>query len=141
MDYDYREKKTVIVVRSDLETGVAMNVVGHLALTIGHGGENIMGRDVLMDASHIEHRGISRYPVIITKAKRSKIRGAIEKARNNTNIIFADYPMQMLETGHDDELAEALEKCPEPELEYLGAIFYGESREVDEITGKFSLYR
>lgn len=47
----------------------------------------------------------------------------------------------MLETGHDDELAEAIQNKEEEKIEYLGAVFYGDSRDIDEITGKFQLWR
>ena len=55
--------------------------------------------------------------------------------------MVADYPKEMLTTGHDDELAAKVKKIQESEIEYLGAIFYGPSSEVDKITGRFSLWR
>lgn len=141
MEYNYKEKKIVAVVNDKLEVGVALNVLGHLAVSIGYNAENHMGRSVLTDASGIKHLGISKYPFIITKANANKIRNAIEAARQNINILFADYPLQMLETGHDDELAESLSKAKEVDLLYLGAVFYGNTEDINAITKKFSLYR
>ena len=141
MEYDYREKKIVAVVDSKLEVGVALNVVGHLAVSIGHNASDHMGRPVLMDGSGVDHLGISRYPFIITKSNAGKIRKAIEAARQNPNILVADYPQQMLDTGHDDELASSLEAVKEAELTYLGAVFYGNTEEISAITKKFSLYK
>uniref|UniRef100_UPI0040568A7F DUF2000 domain-containing protein n=1 Tax=Agathobacter sp. TaxID=2021311 RepID=UPI0040568A7F len=141
MEYDYREKKIVAVLNSALETGVALNVVGHLAVSIGCYAQEHMGKNPLLDADGVKHLGIARYPFIITKAKPNKIRAAIEKARENDNILFADYPQQMLETGHDNELAESLAKAQEKDLSYLGAVFYGPTEDINEITGKFSLYK
>lgn len=141
MTYDYREKKFVAVLRSDLEMGVALNVVGHLAVSISNHISNHMGQSPLVDNSGIKHLGIAKYPFIITKAKQGKIRAAIEKAREDDRITFADYPRQMLETGHDEELVESLHKVNESELEYLGAVFYGPTDAINEITGKFSLYK
>ncbi len=141
MDYNYKEKKIVAVVNDKLEPGVALNVVGHLSISIGYNANNHMGRSILTDASGVEHLGISRYPFIITKANSNKIRIAIETARDNANILFADYPQQMLDTGHDDELAESLENIKEKDLVYLGAVFYGDTDEVNTITKKFSLYK
>ena len=74
MEYDYREKKIVAVVDSKLEVGVALNVVGHLAVSIGHNASDHMGRPVLTDGSGVDHLGISRYPFIITKSNAGKIR-------------------------------------------------------------------
>ena len=141
MDYDYQGKKIVAVVKADLELGAAMNVVAHLALSIGHNASNHMGRPILKDASGIDHLGISKYPFIITKAKGTKIRTAIEAARADGRILLADYPQQMLETGHDDELAQRLLEVPENKLQYLGAIFFGDTEILNPITGKFSLYK
>ena len=141
MDYNYQEKKIVAVVKADLEIGVAFNVVGHLAISISHHASNHMGRPVLKDASGVKHLGISKYPFIITKAKGTKIRAAIEAARGDDSILVADYPQQMLDTGHDDELAQSLLEIPESELQYLGAIFFGETEVLKPITSKFSLYK
>lgn len=141
MNYDYREKKIVAVLNAKLDFGVALNVLGHLSVSIGYNAEDHMGRPVLFDGSGIEHLGISRYPFIITKSNASKIRKAIEAARDVEGILVADYPQQMLDTGHDDELAESLKNTAESDLSYLGAVFYGKSDAIDLITKKFSLYK
>lgn len=141
MDYDYREKKFVAVLKSDLDIGVALNVVGHLAISISNHVEGHMGQSPLVDGSGVKHLGIAKYPFIITKAKEGKIRIAIEKARQDNRILFADYPQQMLETGHDNELVQSLSEADEDSLMYLGAVFYGPMEAINEITGKFSLYK
>ncbi len=141
MNYDYREKKIVAVLNNKIETGIALNVLGHLAISIGNYAKDHMGRPILHDASGVTHLGIARYPLIITKANENKIRLAIKAARDNTNILFADYPRQMLETGHDDELADSLLLVKEEDIQYLGAIFFGNSEDINLITGKFSLYK
>ena len=56
-------------------------------------------------------------------------------------VFLADYPEQMLITGHDDELADALSSIEETDINYLGAILYGESDLINQLTGKFSLWR
>ena len=140
--YNYKEKKIVTILSSNLEIGIAMNVVGHLAISIGaYAEKDIMGRSTLIDASGIVHLGISKYPFIITKVKPNRLRQAIEEARLNKNILVADYPKQMLETGHDDELNEAIEQAQENSMEYLGAIMYGTTEEINKITGRFSLWK
>lgn len=62
-------------------------------------------------------------------------------AKSNPNLLVADYPKEMLETRTDDELVSAVEAKENEKLEYLGAIIYGNTEEVDEITGKFQLWR
>ena len=139
--YDYKEKKIVAVLASNLETGVAMNVLGHLALSIGaYADKSIMGRRILTDAYGTNHLGIAKYPFIVTKVKPGRLRKAIEEARAEGNLLISDYPKQMLETGHDDELEIALKVVQESNIEYLGAIFYGLTENINKITGKFSLW-
>ena len=142
MAYNYKEKKTVAVLASNLETGVAFNVIGHLAISIGAYAEaDLMGRSKLFDASGISHLGISKYPFIITKVKPSKLRRLIQDARQHSDIILADYPEQMLTTGHDDELATVISTVKEEDINYLGAILYGNTEIITELTGKFTLWR
>lgn len=47
----------------------------------------------------------------------------------------------MLETRTDEELVESISNKRNETLEYLGAIIYGDTKDVDEITGKFQLWR
>lgn len=141
MNYDYKEKKIVAVIASNIEIGIAMNVLGHLALAIGHNIEKeAMGQNPLTDASNVEHLGISKYPFITTKVKQGKLSALIEQVKQNKKLLVADYPKEMLETGHDNELAEALLNKENNKIEYLGFIIYGNANDVNEITGKFQLY-
>ena len=142
MSYDYKERKVVAVLASDLEIGQAFNVLGHLALSIGaRADESLMGMETLLDASGVAHLGIARYPVIVTKTNRSKLNRLVREAKLSGEVLIADYPEQMLVTGHDDQLAEALASAEESDLSYLGAVLYGRSEIVARFTGKFSLWR
>jgi len=67
-EYSYSEKKIAIVLSTSLTSGVATNVVGHMAISAGaYIEDEVMGRRWLTDASGVNHRGISKFPVIITK--------------------------------------------------------------------------
>lgn len=141
MNYNYKDKKIVAVLASNLEIGIAFNVIGHLAVSIGFNiDKEMMGRKRLEDKSGIKHLGISKYPFITTKIKQSKIRRVVEEVRENPNILMADYMREMLETGHDDELADAINSINEEEMEYLGIILCGNSEDINKITGKFQLW-
>lgn len=141
MEYNYREKKIVIVLNAKLDIGVAFNVVSHLSVALGHYAVDHMGREYLIDASGNQHLGISRYPIIITKVKGGKLKNSLDKAKLEKNILVVDYPSVMYETGHDDELFECLSKQTENDIEYYGYIMYGKSEEIDKISGKFSLWK
>lgn len=140
--YDYNAKKTVAVLSANLEPGIAMNVLGHLAISIGaYGDDGLMGRPQLVDASGVTHVGISRYPVIVTKSKPTLLRRLVTEARQESTVLVVDYPEQMLGTGHDDELNAALAEVKETDINYLGAILYGESEVIGKLTRKFSLWK
>lgn len=139
---NYEDKKIVGIIATNVDVATALNVIGHLAVSIGkYSDENIMGRPILKDKSGIKHIGISRYPFIITKVKPNKLKDAIEKSKANSNLLVVDYPKDMLDTRTDDDLNEAISKKENDKLEYYGAIIYGNTEDVNAITGKFQLWR
>lgn len=138
----YEDKKIVGIIASNVEPAVALNVIGHLSISIGKYSESeIMGQPVITDKSGVDHLGISQFPFIITKVKSGKLKTAIDIAKNNPKLLVADYPKDMLDTRTDSELVESINSKENNKLEYLGAIIYGDTKDVDEITGKFQLWR
>lgn len=139
---NYEDKKIVAIIASNVEPAVALNVIGHLAIAIGKCSDNeIMGKPVITDKSGINHLGISKFPFIATKVKAGKLKSAIELAKQNPNLLVADYPKDMLDTRTDDELVSSISSKDNDRLEYLGAIIYGNTKDVNEITGKYQLWR
>lgn len=139
---NYEDKKIVGIIASNVEPSVALNVIGHLSISIGKYSDNeIMGKTTISDKSGIEHLGISKFPFIVTKVKAGKLKTTIDIAKRNTNLLVADYPKDMLDTRTDDELVLSINGKENDKLEYLGAIIYGDTKQVDEITGKFQLWR
>jgi hypothetical protein len=94
-----------------------------------------------VDASGIPHFGIAKYSLVIKKANSNQLRRAIQLAREDAHVLLADYPREILTTGHDNELCQAIGNVKEDEIEYLGAMFYGPTANVDAITRKFSLWK
>lgn len=139
---NYEDKKIVGIIATNVEPAIALNVIGHLAIAIGkYSNSDIMGQSIITDKSNVNHMGISRFPFIVTKVKSGKLRTVIEKAKENPNLLVADYPKDMLETRTDEELVASVSNKNTDELEYLGAIIYGDTEDVNEITGKFQLWK
>ena len=127
---NYEDKKIVGIIATNVEPAIALNVIGHLAISIGkYSDSEIMGKHIINDKSQIEHLGISKFPFIIDMAK------------DNNNLLVADYPRDMLDTRTDEELVSSINSKENDQLEYLGAVIYGNTKDVDEITGKFQLWR
>ena len=139
---NYEDRKIVAIISTSVEPSIALNVIGHLAIPIGkYSDKDIMGKKIIKDKSGIEHLGISKFPFIITKVKPGKLRIAIDKAKNNPNLLVADYPKDMLDTRTDEELVDSINNKENEKLEYMGAIIYGNTKDVNEITGKFQLWK
>lgn len=139
---NYEDKKIVGIIAANVEPVVALNVIGHLAISIGkYSDKEIMGKPLIFDKSGTQHLGISKFPFIITKVKSGKLKNAINLAKQNPNLLVADYPNDMLYTRTDDELVDSIGSKENDKLEYLGAIIYGNTKDVDEITGKYQLWR
>lgn len=139
---NYEDKKIVGIIASNVDATTALNVIGHLAISIGkYSNDEIMGQKVITDRSGVSHLGISKLPFIVTKVKASKLKNAIDIARKNPKLLVADYPKDMLDTRTDDELVASIAAKDEADLEYLGAIIYGDTEDVNAITGKYQLWR
>ena len=139
---NYEDKKIVGIIASNVEPAVALNVIGHLAISIGkYSNKEIMGKPIITDKSGVEHLGISQFPFIITKVKPGKLKNAIDLAKQNPSLLVADYPKDMLDTRTDDELVTSISAKENEKLEYLGAVIYGNTNDVDSITGKYQLWR
>jgi len=144
MNYNYNSKKAVVVLSSTIESSIALNVTGHLCISLGANIDDteLMGQKEIYDKSDKKHIGISRYPVITTKLKPSKLKTFIQNVKENYQDIFiVDYPLEMLETGHDEELVEALKNINNEDIIYYGALIYGDTEIINQLTGKFSLWR
>lgn len=139
---NYEDKKIVAILASNVEPAIALNVIGHLSIAIGKYSDNeIMGQPTITDKSGTSHLGISKFPFITTKVKAGKLKTTIDIAKNNPNLLVADYPKDMLDTRTDKELVTSISSKEQDKLEYLGAIIYGNTKDIDEITGKFQLWR
>ena len=139
---NYEDKKIVGIIASNVEPAVALNVIGHLAISIGkYSNGEIMGKPIIVDKSGVEHLGISQFPFIITKVKAGKLKSAIDLAKQNPNLLVADYPKDMLDTRTDEELVASIGSKDNDKLEYLGAVIYGNTEDVNSITGKYQLWR
>ena len=100
-----------------------------------------MGRDFLTDKSGNKHLGIARYGFIIKKADSGLIKEAVAALKTNPNIIVSDFPREMLDTRHDNELDASIAAKNNEDFDYLGALFYGPTKEIDKFTKKFNLWK
>lgn len=141
MSYDYTAKKITAILSEKLTSGQALNALGHLAFSAGrYTHQSLMGQEKILDADGNAHVGISKYPFIILKASEEEVKVIVKKAKE-TNIFVVEYPQEMFDTGHDDELVAALAKAKEPGIRYHAAVIIGDTAEIKALTGHLRLYR
>lgn len=141
MTYNYKQKKIVAVINSEIEQWQALNVLGHMSVALGSNkDEDLMGREVLTDKSGFNHKGIARFGFIIKKGISDDIVKLIEIAKDNIDITLIDFPQEMLDTRHDDELHDSIKMKNTEDFRYLGCLIYGPTEVVDKMSKGFKLW-
>jgi len=134
------ENKLVAILNKDIEIGVAMNALAHMAVGLGaHIGKDLLHLDIYRDANTNAYPNISRIPFIILKAKTSEIRKTVMLARESKieHTIF----LNTMTEGTYLEQIERTKNSPEEVLTYYGCVLFGAWEEVSKITKKFSLWK
>lgn len=135
-------EKTVALLSTELDVTTALNVIGHLSIGLSAAcSDRLIHSEKYFDASGKSHLGVSAWPFVVLKTRPSKLRAALDQTRRTSSLILADYPRQVLTTSTDSELTEALAKCLEEDLEYLGLMVHGPAQDVDSIFGRFALVK
>lgn len=138
--YDYRSHKIIVIFPTSIEVSIALRALGHLGVALGaHVGNGILGRKVLIDATGREFRGICKFPVVILQGKPLHVQRAMEEAANDPKLSMVAFTQEMLDTGHDDELAHAMRASTTPLA--LGIIVFGPLDDVNRIGKRFSVWR
>jgi hypothetical protein len=133
------ENKLAAVVNKEIEIGIAMNALGHMA--IGLGGAltpETLKLDTYQDKASNLYPNISQMPFIVLRGKSNDIRKAVQKAKEK-DIKIGVFLNTMTGGTYQEQLANTLQ-TPEEQLTYYGAIFFGPWQEVTEVTKRFSLY-
>ncbi len=138
---DENSKRFVAVLNKKMEAGRLMNALGHMTagLAGGSGKSEEMCFLQYEDKEGGSHPNISHFPFIVLKADNSnKIRQAREEAIKR-GILFSDFCSTMT-LGTSEEQMDATKNTSEAELEYIGIVMFGETEELKQFTGKFSLF-
>lgn len=138
--YDYKAKKIVAIVNSQLPAGKIANALGHMAFSAGHYSDNsLMGKEKIIDLSGVSHQGISKYPFIVLQSTKEKIKVIAELARN-LKVFVVDFPNEMFETADDNELVKELSKADNKNTIYQGVVLVGNSSAINNLTNGLQLY-
>ncbi|WP_425655013.1 DUF2000 domain-containing protein [Vibrio campbellii] len=141
---DENQKRFVAVISKKVEVGRAVNIVGHLSVSLANqlsdGDAVYNDYNDYHDLDDNVHPNISHYPFIVLRSDNSnKIRKLRQEALDKS-IPFSDFTHTMVEGGSEVQ-QQTTKNTLEAELEYLGICLFGETETLRELTKKFSLYR
>jgi hypothetical protein len=134
-------RKTVCLVRKDLEPRTVANVIGHSALALGaQAPAALVMNPRLIDRDRLEHNGVSGWPFVVLTTRASKLTKTVSEVTKDNRLWSVAFMLPMLTTSSDEELiAEVLEYSTD-DIEWLGVIAYGDPEHVDRHFGDYSLW-
>lgn len=139
---DENSKRFVAILNKKAEIGRLLNALGHITAGLVGGHEDTDELCFLQyeDKDGGPHPNISHFPFIVLKADNgNQIRKVREEAIAR-GIPFSDFTTTMT-VGTSAEQQQATRDTHEADLEYLGIVLFGETDELKEYTGKFSLFK
>lgn len=139
---DENSKRFIAVLNKKIETGRAMNALGHMTAGLAGGCSKADEMCFLeyKDQNDTIHPNISHFPFIVLKADNSNKIRTVRNECINRGIPFSDFTSTMT-LGTSEEQLKATSDTPEAELEYYGIVMFGDTNILKEFTGKFSLYQ
>jgi len=139
---DEKSKRFVAVLNKKVETGKLMNALGHMTAGLA-GGHKDSGEMCFLqygDKDGGTHHNISHFPFIILQADNSNQIRTVRNEAIKRNLSFTDFTSTMT-VGTSAEQVKATKETPEQDLEYFGICLFGNTQELRDFTGKFSLFK
>lgn len=139
---DENSKRFIAILNKKIEFGQLMNALGHMTAGIAGGSlkTNEMCFLQYQDKNGGTHPNISHFPFIVLKADNSNKIRVVRNEAIVRSIPFSDFTSTMT-LGTSQDQMNATRNTPEEELEYYGIVLFGGTKELKELTGKFSLFR
>lgn len=136
------ELKCVMVIDTDLPTGLIANTAAVLALTLGNKIDGIIGSSV-NDGSGHSHEGITTTPIPILKGDAKKIKELREKLYTEefSELLVVDFSNAAQTTKSYEEYTQKIATFSTNDLEYLGLALCGDKKKVNKLTGSMGLLR
>ncbi|MEU1624453.1 DUF2000 domain-containing protein [Streptomyces sp. NPDC020096] len=123
-----------------LPTGLAMNAVAALSLSVGKFVDGIVGDDV-KDGDCRPHTGITAIPLPVLKGDTAAMREIVLKAATLTDVFVVDFTAIAQSSRGCDEYTRRTAEVPTAELPYVGVAVCGPKAAVNRLTGSLPLYR
>lgn len=134
--------KMVALINKNLEPGVALNAIGHIALGLGARLAATQQACHFLDFSDADggkHPSVSGLPLIVLRGTSGNIR-SLRFEVTSRGMLCVDFVNTMTGGSWEEELSRTKETS-EADLDYYGILIYGPNEELSPLTRKFSLYR
>lgn len=141
MDYKPTTEQFICVINKKIETGRALNALGHMTagLVAMHQNHDQLRFQTYVDKDGTEHPSISDNPFIVLRSDNGNKIRTLRNALIDKGIKFTDFTDTMIEGTYADQHKRTSE-TPEEELNYYGICFFMNAADSRELTKKFSLY-
>lgn len=134
-------KRIVAVVDKTLEPWQVANTAAHMSAYHAHkmakdefdSGEFFVTKD-----NHLLPRN-SQYPILIKKAEGKELRKLYKKAKD-AGVRFHVFVKEMIESGDDLQIVEALKEQSIDDIQMYGIALYGDNDAVNSLTKHFQLW-
>lgn len=138
---DENSKRFIAILNKKVEVGKLMNALGHMiaGLVGGYGQVQEMSFLQYQDKDGGTHPNISHFPFIVLKADNSNQIRTVRNEALRVGIPFTDFTSTMT-VGTSQEQVERTKNTKEVELDYWGICLFGDTIQLREFTGKFSLF-
>ena len=134
-------RKTMCLVRKDLDPRTVANVIGHCALALGAlTPDALVMHPRLVDGDGLEHHGVSGWPFVVTATRASKLNKTVTDVTEDSALLSVAFMRPMLTTSSDSELLAQVLATRTADIEWFGMIAYGEVEAVNRHFGQYSLW-
>jgi hypothetical protein len=139
---DENSMRFIAILNKKIEVGRLFNTLGHMTAGLAGGSGKSLEMCFLQykDKEEGTHPNISHFPFIVLKADNSNQIRTVRNEAIKRGISFTDFTSSMT-IGTSQEQQDKTHETPELELEYYGICLFGNTSDLKEFTGKFSLFR
>ncbi|HBI25322.1 MAG: Lysine-tRNA ligase [Candidatus Wolfebacteria bacterium GW2011_GWC2_39_22] len=140
-----KETKIAVVVLNkgaSMERWEEMNTVGHLnAAFAARGGKGLLMQDEIQTKDNQAIKLNIQHAILIKEAGSSEVIQKLIKESKVQKLDVAEFTREMLKTTNDKKIIEETKAKDIDDVEFLGALVFGEKGKVESLTKEFELYK
>lgn len=135
-------RKFVLILDKDLEGWKLTNTIGHLSAYLGNKlDSDIVSRLYFPTKDEINLPADSQFPIVALCAKQTQIHNTLKKVMENDNLKYMAFTEEMVTYNLDTEVADAMGNKNLDELQIYGIGLFGDNKDIDALTKKYSLWK